>query len=434
MKDENTDGASSFLDYVANAASFEAFRRNGPDSEVESLLSAESRPENASLGSFSAFAQDHPDKLFPLLQELRPEFQEIFLEYYILRKPQAFIAQTHGFIQTRCWQALRIIEQAVGALILLGFAPTEDTLREILTKAKQETTPYGSLAAMVHLYASSKSYAVVAKTFGAPVPAIRKIFRPAITALLADKNVKAVAVGAYLHNLTYRAALTKAGLSKSYQARMNRIKTRRFVAPPFENSALLSFGAATSLAETPWCMLELSAEATMSEIYPSFREHAKRRFGKHPVQIFAPVDANGDLTFGYFFARSDAVSIVRTITKLRGVSHISSAGSKTDASGADFFGHAVTVPHEDMQKMLAEYKAPMTNGLKLDDFVEILTGPASGYWGTVTCVHQHTITVQVQFPSERQFIVSAGKSAVKLADVPVNQRAFWGVVPETVGQ
>lgn len=423
------DGEASTSDYVHHvreAASADAYRRNG-NSDAD--LSAETLPENASLIDFRTFAKDFPDKLFPLLEMIRPEFKEIFIEYYLMGKPQAFIGQTHGFIQTRVWEALRIIEQTIGALIILGTHPSEELLRPILEKAKQEITPYGSFAAMIHLYAASQDYTLVAKTFGAPVPAIRKIFRPAIAALAASKDVKAVAIGSYLTNLTYRAALTKAGLSKSYQARVKRIKNRRFTAPPFENAPLLNFGPVDELADTPWCMLEISAEETMETLHPKIQEHGKKRFGKHAAQVFAPIDADGTLTFGYFFARSKVLSVVRSLVKIRGVVAISSAGDT-----AETFGHAVTIPHEDVQKMIADYKILPTLGIGQGDFVEILTGPASGYHGTVILVHQHTDTVHVEFPSGRHFIISADRSAIKRVDAPVQQRGFWGVIPESVGQ
>ena len=99
------------------------------DREEEVLLSAEALPEHSSLIDFKAFARDYSDKLFPLLLKLRPEFQELFIEYYLLEKSQSFIGQVHGQIQTRVWQNLRIIEQSIGSLILLGPTPTAEIIR-----------------------------------------------------------------------------------------------------------------------------------------------------------------------------------------------------------------------------------------------------------------------------------------------------------------
>jgi transcription antitermination factor NusG len=417
MKGDGTSGASSYMDYVADAASYEAYQRNEPDT----LMSAEALPENSSLVNFSAFARDYPDKLFPLLAQLRPEFQEIFVEYYILHKPQSFIAQCHGFIQTRVWQALRIIEQTLGAFIILGLEPSESLLRPIIKKAGLLDTPYGSFASMISLYAKSRSYAVVAKAAGVPVPTIRKIFRPAISALLADKDVRAVAVGAYLRNLTHQASLTGEGLSKRYRARLRRIKNRRFAAPPSEESSLISFGLVARLYNTPWCLLEISSENHMAQVYPKLKAQGKRVFGKHPAQIYAPINAEGELAFGYLFARSDSVALVRALTRIRGISEVSSIYNDEGT-----FLRAVTVPHADVQKMISAHKTPATAACRVNDFVEVLTGPARSYWGTVVSARQSTATVEVHFPSGRQFVVTAHLSAIRSEKVPAQKQSFWG--------
>ena len=132
MNDDNSNylqcGTLSYIDYAADAASQASFQRS-PES---GLLSAEALPENAALVDFSAFIRDYPDKLFPLLANLRPEFQELFIERYVLHKPQKFVGQCHGFVETRVWQTLRIIEQTIGAFIILGVEPDESVLRPIL--------------------------------------------------------------------------------------------------------------------------------------------------------------------------------------------------------------------------------------------------------------------------------------------------------------
>jgi transcription antitermination factor NusG len=417
MKGDGTSGAASYMDYVADAASYEAYQRNEPDT----LLSAEALPENSSLVTFSAFARDYPDKLFPLLAQLRPEWQELFVEYWVLHKSQRFIADVHGYIQTRCWQALRIIEQTLGAFVILGTDPSAEVLRPIIAKANLLSTPCGDFTSMISLYAKSRSYAVVAKAAGVPVPTIRKIFRPAITKLLADKNVKAVAVGAYLRNLTHQASLTGEGLSKRYQARLRRIKNRRFVAPPSEESPLISFGAVATLQNTPWCMLEISSENHMAQVYPKLKAQGKRVFGKHPAQIYAPVNAEGELAFGYLFARSDSVALVRALTRIRGISEVSSIYNDEGT-----FLRAITVPHVDVQKMISAHKTPVATTCRVKDFVEILTGPARNYWGTVWEINKSRATVQVQFPSGRQFKVKADISALRSVKIPLNLQSFWG--------
>jgi hypothetical protein len=403
------------MDHVSNAASFEAFRRN----ENDPRLSTEALPEHSSLLDFSAFSKEHPDRFLALLAPLRPEFQEIAIEYYVLHKSQSFIGKTHGFIQTRVWQALRIIEQTIGAFIILGKSPTTKQLRGILSDAGWENTTLGSLAFMITKYGESRSYTEVSLRVGAPVPAIRKVFRPAIVSLLKNKDVYAVAVGAYLRNLTLHASLTGTGLSKSYQARLKRIKTRCFYAPPSDNSPLLSFGRVENLQDTPWCMLEISSENRMEQISPLLREQGKRLFGKKPVQIFAPLTPNGELKFGYIFARSSSNALVRKLLRIRGISEMSTLCN--DDGG---FKRAVTVPDTDVQKMIGEHKPPTKLKVRVGDFVEILTGDASGYHGIVFKRATWDVQVRVDFPTGRRFIIRADPTSVRLSTNPSHY--FWG--------
>ncbi len=419
-KDENMAGVESYMDHVAAAASFEAFQRN----EDAPLLSAETLPESSSMIDFKAFAQDYPEKLRPLLERLRPEFQELFCEYWLLGKSQSFIGKVHGFIQTRVWQNLRIIEQSIGSLILLGTNPTAKIIRPILRKARVESTEYGSLTDMILIYAKTQNYAQVASAVRAPVPAIRKIFRPVITTLLADKDVKAVAVGAYLRSLTHQASLTGAGLSKRCKARNRRVKTIRFDAPAVETSPLLSFGHTDTLGDTPWCTLEISSEHRMAQIMPTLRAQGKKVFGKKAGQIFAPMDADGELTFGYIFARSATPALTRKLTRIRGIGEMSTV---CDDEGT--FKYAVQVPHADVQKLIAGHDTPEKVSVTAQDFVEILTGEAARYCGTVIRLNTITdeVTVEVTFPTGRNFIVTADQTSVKkLPKILVSKRTFYG--------
>lgn len=419
MNDEGPgNGVSSYMDYVANAASFEAFCRQ----DADPLLSAETLPESSSLIDFKAFAHEYPDHLFPLVMRLRPEFQEFFMEYYLLEKSQSFIGKTHGQIQTRVWQNLRIIEQTIGSLILLGTNPDESVLRPILEKAKLETTPYGSLTQMILLYAASQDYTSVAKQVSAPAAAIRKIFRPAITALLADKNVKTVAVGAYLRSLTHQASLTGAGLSKRCIARTRRVKTLHFTAPPSDDAALISFGSVVSLRDIPWCMLEISSEHRMTQILPTLRNQGKKIFGKRAAQIFAPINADGELEFGYIFARSAVATLVRGLTRIRGISELVSV-----CNDEGVFVRTVTIPNADVQGMISQHSPLPISKVRVSDFVEIMTGPASKYCGTITETNGDEVTVEVNFPTGRHFLVLADKTCVKLLPaIPKDLRKFWG--------
>lgn len=403
---------------VSDSASVAAYRRD----ESNPLLSAEALPENSSLIDFKSFAKEFPDRLFPLLYNMRPEFQELFVEYYILEKSQSFLADVHGQIQTRIWQNLRIIEQALGALIVLGPAPSREEMFSILGKAKMDYTEYGSLANLISLYAKTQNYAAVAKAVDAPAPAIRKIFRPTIEKLLACRDLKAVAVGCYLRSLTHQASLTGAGLSKRCRARTRRVKNLRFNAPPLDESPLLSFGRIQSLGDTPWNMFEISSEHRMSVIFPVLRKHGDKLFGTKAGQIFAPMDAEGELEFGYIMARSSKPSLTRSLTRVRGISEMAAI---YDNDGN--VESAVTVPNADVQKLIDSRDVQHATKIKPGDFVEILTGDAARYCGTVMNVTGGVI-VEVNFPSGRKFTVRTDVTAVKpVAHAVSIRRAFWGL-------
>jgi hypothetical protein len=408
----------TYWSHVTDAASVAAFQR---DEDPDALISAEALPENSSLLDFKSFAREYPEKLFPLIDKLRIEFQELFIEYYLLEKSQYFMAKVHGQIQTRIWQNLRIIEQAVGSMIVLGTNPGADILRPILIKAGVETTEYGSLTDMILLYAKTQSYAAVAKQFGSPVPAVRKIFRPVIAQLLESKTLREAAVGSYLRSLTHQSSLTGAGLSKRCRARLSRVRKFKFVAPPSDDSPLLNFGTVSSLHSQPWNMFEISSEHRMNQIFPVLKSNGKKLFGKKSAQIFAPVDSNGELELGYILARTNPPALARTLTRVRGISEMSA--TYTDEG---VLIEAVTVPHEDVQKIIDKHSIPVQNDLEVNQFVEILTGDAARYCGTVTEILGDAVSVEVIFPSGRQFIVRADRTAVKLLVDQPHKRAFWG--------
>lgn len=415
------DASYTYWSHITDAASIVSFAR---DKESE-LLSAEALPENSSMIGFKTFARDYPEKLFPLISKLRAEFQELFIEYYLLEKSQSFIGQVHGQIQTRVWQNLRIIEQSIGSLILLGTDPDETILRPILEEMGLEETQYGSLTFMILKYAENQNYAEVAVRVGAPIPAIRKIFRPAIATLLASKNVRAVAVGAYLRSLTHQASLTGAGLSKRCIARTRRVKTLRFTAPSADNSPLISFGAVSVLRDTPWCMFEISSDQQMSQITQTLKKSGRQIFGKKAAQVFAPLNSNGELAFQYIFARSVAPGLTRSLMRVRGISEMAATYDREGTCTG-----AITISHDEVKEMIKAQKIPESPCVRAQDFVEILTGPAAKYCGTVIRINtiSDELTVDVSFPTGRHFIVTADPTCVKLLPkVPAEQRAFWGV-------
>lgn len=417
---EDFTEVESYMEHAVSRVSENKFQRH----DTSDGISAETVPENSSILDFKSFAQEYPEKIAHYLQYLRPDFQEMFVEFWVLEKSQSFIGQTHGQIQTRVWQQLRIIERAIGSMILLGTEPPADILRPILVKAGLETTEFGSLTDMIVDYAASRNYTTVAKKFHVPVPTIRKVFRPIIKKLATDKNVEAVAVGAYLRSLTHQASLTKAGLGKRWAARLRRVKVRRFDAPPSDNSPIMEFGHVDGLHDTPWNMLEISPTYKMNQIYAALRTQGKRIFGKNVAQIFAPVNDDGDLAFGYIFARCKRQSLIRALTRVRGISELSVI---CDDEGN--YIRAVTVPHEDVRGMMAQYETPEVPVVQIHDFVEILTGPAEKYCGTVISLNVFTdaLTIEVSFPTGKKFLVNADASCVKLLpNLPKDQRKFWG--------
>ena len=411
---------------VRTSLAVQAYRDGNPDS----LISVETSSDNTGLMDFSAFIAECPEKFFALIARLRPEFQEIAIEYHLLHKSQTFIGKTHNFIQTRTWQTLRIIERAIGAFIVLGLEPKYHELLDIITIAGIEHTPYGSLTDMIVLYAKTQSYAEVAKWAGVPTPTIRKIFRPAIATLTASKNLREVAVGSYLRNLTHHASLTKSGLSKRCIARLRRVRKQRFTAPATNLSPLIEVGDTSRLRDTPWFMFEISSDQQLDRIAPILRTQAPRLFGKRAAaQIFAPVDEKGDLEFGYIMARGTVSA--RVLLRVRGISEVVST---YDDEGN--FKEAVRVPNADVQQLIKTRVKVKPEKIRVDDFVQILAGDASNYCGIVTQSKPDSAVVRVKFPTNREFLVTAHPSALKKlgtsafrapVSLPVARCAFWGI-------
>lgn len=416
----NQAAGATYWDSITNEASLLSWALDKPE---DALMSVETL-ENDSL-DIRTFAKESPEKILALLTHLRPEFQEMFVEYYMLDKSQCFLAKIHGCIQTRIWQTLRIIEQAVGALIVLGKEPDFYTVQQILRSTDLEQTPYGGLTDMIMYYAASQSYTVVAQKMKAPVAAVRKIFRPAIEKLIASKNIREVAVGCYLRHLTHQASLTGAGLSRSAIARLRRVKSRSFKAPARIVSPLVDFGAVSSLGDLPWAMLEISSEHRMSQIFPTLYAQGKKIFGKVPAQVFAPTDLEGNLTMGYIFARCLQPKLAYSLRQIRGITELSAIRDENDR-----ITKVITVPNAELTPLIAKavHGSTRVPTVRVHDFVEILTGDAKGYCGTVTRIKGVNVHVTVHFPSGRLFRVTADPTAVKpLKNLEMVDRHFWGV-------
>ena len=78
---------------------------------------------------------------------------------------------------------------------------------------------------------------------------------------------------------------------------------------------------------------------------------------------------------------------------------------------------------------MAAHTTPTKSRIHAGDFVEILTGEAARYCGTVRVIEDDDLKVEVMFPTGRSFVVSADVSAVKkLPKTPAERRMFWGVL------
>ena len=426
-QDTRSVGVHSYVEHITDLVSLDSYQHDEEESEAPS----EAAPISSSTLDFTVFATEYPEKLLPVLRQLRPEFQEIFMEYYVLHKPQWFIGDIHGCIQTRIWQTLRIVEKAIGGLLVLGPTPKKSKMRAALLGAGLEATEYGNLSAMIAAYAETRSYAEVAKRFNAPAPAIRKIFRPAVKNLLAAKTIEATAIGAWLRSLIHQASLRKEGISKRAIRRLNRTKVHTFVAPALENTPLLTIGDARRLHNAPWTMLELSwdGEQNLVPVRDAVQAQMKKIFGRSAAQVFLPIDGEGKPLYGYIFARS--TGSVRGLLKIKGVSSIATQyHDSEDSSSADIpDARAVLVPDTDVQGMISQYQPPQPPAVHIGDFAQIMTGPAAMYCGTVTEVKK-SVEVRVDFPTGRQMIISADPSSVKLLEARPEQRAFWGIIPD----
>jgi hypothetical protein len=162
----------------------------------------------------------------------------------------------------------------------------------------------------------------------------------------------------------------------------------------------------------------------MAQIMPTLREQGKKIFGKKPAQIFAPLNADGELIYGYLFARSVTTSLTRKLTRIRGIGEMSTV---VDDDGN--FLHAVEVPHCDVLQMMGGHNPPTVVQGRVGNYVEILTGPAARYCGTITKVDGDGLIVQVNFPTGRCFLVRADVTSVKpLPLTPAPKRTFWGLL------
>ena len=170
-------------------------------------------------------------------------------------------------------------------------------------------------------------------------------------------------------------------------------------------------------------MFEISSDQQLDRIAPILRTQAPRLFGKRAAaQIFAPVDEKGDLEFGYIMARGTVSA--RVLLRVRGISEVVST---YDDEGN--FKEAVRVPNADVQQLIKTRVKVKPEKIRVDDFVQILAGEASNYCGIVIQSKSDSAVVQVKFPTNREFLVTAHPSALKKlgTNIPVARCAFWGI-------
>ena len=93
------------------------------------------------------------------------------------------------------------------------------------------------------------------------------------------------------------------------------------------------------------------------------------------------------------------------------------------------FVHAVTVPHVEVQALITKHGSPHISKVGVGDFVEILTGDAKGYHGTILKILPNNVRVRIDFPSGRQFLIDADPTSISRTEVPKNKQTFWGRRP-----
>ena len=175
----------------------------------------------------------------------------------------------------------------------------------------------------------------------------------------------------------------------------------------------------------PWKMFEISPEYKVNRVFATIRKAKNRVFYEKAGQAFAPVDADGELKLGYFFARGNNKFLTAAMTRLRGVCEVSSL---YDDQGK--FKSEVTVPHAEIQAMIDNHSTHYSTQTKVKDFAEVLTGDAARYCGNVVGVSKTgDVEIEVEFPSGRRFVIHALHSSVKsFGNVPRDRRGFWGLI------
>lgn len=115
----------SIFETMSTVRSIELFRID-PEAALSGsgLSSAESDPSQDRSLAIVSLAAEQPERFMELLSHLPALVQDVFLQYYVLRRTQAQIAETLGINQSPdVWQALALGSEAICAIIAWGPDP-----------------------------------------------------------------------------------------------------------------------------------------------------------------------------------------------------------------------------------------------------------------------------------------------------------------------
>lgn len=182
--------------------------------EGNTLISLESQADMAE-EDILTYIQENFAGFLRILRSLKKEDQELLLSYYLLSKTQNTLATIHKSTQTVCSFRIRMAVKTLGTFIMMGGAPTVETMHEILTKAGLEDSlkPIG-LSKIVDEYVKCRNFQRIAEVHKLHRPDIRRAMSRASKQLLDSKDPQEHALGAYIHSLIDKANPAGQGYSK----------------------------------------------------------------------------------------------------------------------------------------------------------------------------------------------------------------------------
>lgn len=188
--------STTYWDTITNLASNESYEAKASDS----LLSFETNQDNYRV-SLATFAHEHTEQFLKLLPRIDPEYQDLLVGYYLLRKKETVLAELHQTPQRTLSEKIRTQGNLMLTQLLLGTEPAPDCIRELV--------PNDRLARMIEAYLKSRSFTDLGNRFDMSPQAIRRQFRLTVERLNHSPLPKARALGLYLEQLMYRRQRTK---------------------------------------------------------------------------------------------------------------------------------------------------------------------------------------------------------------------------------